>query len=192
MGYVEQKDCLVGHHTVREALDFSAALRLPSTVSAETRAHFVDQIVEDLELTHMQARLIGDANVDGLSPGEMKRLTIGQRAEAEGRGRGMGRAGAGRTKEEGQTGRAGTDSSLSRFLLVTRVPLLVHLCSGIELAANPTFLFLGAHSDTRQMCCSDQLIAACCKRQGHCTTMIFVLTPLCCLLRALSFFFSRR
>lgn len=78
MGYVEQKDCLIGHHTVRESLDFSAALRLPSTVSAETRAKFVDQIVEDLELTDMQNRLVGDVNIEGLSPGEMKRLTIGQ------------------------------------------------------------------------------------------------------------------
>lgn len=78
MGYVEQRDQLIGHHTVRESLDFSAALRLPSSVSHETRAKFVDQIVEDLELTDMQNRLVGDVNIEGLSPGEMKRLTIGQ------------------------------------------------------------------------------------------------------------------
>jgi len=77
MGYVEQTDIHVGMHTVREAIEFSARLRLPSTVSAESRAHFVDLILDDLELQPLAGRIIGDENVEGLSPGELKRLTIG-------------------------------------------------------------------------------------------------------------------
>ena len=134
MGYVEQADCLVGHHTVRESLDFSAALRLPSSVSDETRTKFVDQIVEDLELTDMQNRMVGDANVEGLSPGEMKRLTIGQLAA-----------------------RIICDELVATWIgFPSCQQMLTHIffrhracsvifprCSGVELAANPTFLFLG-------------------------------------------------
>ena len=77
MGYCEQVDVHVGMHTVREAIDFSAKLRLPSDVTAEQRERFVTQILADLELTSLSNRIIGDANVEGLSPGELKRLTIG-------------------------------------------------------------------------------------------------------------------
>lgn len=31
-GYVEQFDCLTKYHTAREAIEFSAALRLPPTI----------------------------------------------------------------------------------------------------------------------------------------------------------------
>lgn len=77
MGYCEQQDIHVGTATVREAVDFSATLRLPASVSEEARRRFVDQILEDLELTPLAHRLVGDANIEGLSPGELKRLTIG-------------------------------------------------------------------------------------------------------------------
>lgn len=62
---------------VREAIEFSAALRLPNTVTAEVRARFVDQILDDLELTPLAGRQIGDEINSGLSPGELKRVTIG-------------------------------------------------------------------------------------------------------------------
>jgi ABC-type uncharacterized transport system YnjBCD ATPase subunit len=77
MGYCEQQDVHVGTDTVREAIEFSALLRLPSTVTAEARKRFVDQILDDLELTPIANRLIGDANIEGLSPGQLKRVTIG-------------------------------------------------------------------------------------------------------------------
>ncbi len=76
--YVEQNDI---HHpltTVREALQFSAALRLPPSVDAATRAAFVEEVLELLELTSAAGRLVGrpgDANA--LAPHERKRLTIG-------------------------------------------------------------------------------------------------------------------
>lgn len=80
MGYVEQQDNHVGQHTVREALEFSAELRLPSNVTPEARARFVDQILEDLELAPLANRVVGDSSLEGLAPGELKRVTIGQLA----------------------------------------------------------------------------------------------------------------
>jgi len=76
MGYVEQTDIHVGMHTVREAIEFSAKLRLPSGVTDEARGHFVEHLLDELELRPLADRIIGDANVEGLSPGELKRLTI--------------------------------------------------------------------------------------------------------------------
>ncbi len=74
---MEQQDIHVGLSTVREAIEFSAALRLPATVTPEQRANFVDQILADLELTTLAGRQIGDEINSGLSPGELKRVTIG-------------------------------------------------------------------------------------------------------------------
>ena len=77
MGYCQQEDIHLGTDTVREAIEFSARLRLPTSVSAETRQAFVDQILDDLELTPIANRLIGDKNIEGLSPGQLKLVTIG-------------------------------------------------------------------------------------------------------------------
>jgi ABC-type multidrug transport system ATPase subunit len=76
MGYVEQTDIHVGMHTVREAIEFSAKLRLPSGVTDEARGTFVELLLDELELRPLADRIVGDANVEGLSPGELKRLTI--------------------------------------------------------------------------------------------------------------------
>jgi ABC-type multidrug transport system ATPase subunit len=72
-------DVHVSMHTVREAVDFSAQLRLASSVSAEVRSTFVEEILQDLELLDIADRLIGDVDGDGdcLSSGELKRVTIG-------------------------------------------------------------------------------------------------------------------
>lgn len=67
----------MGTQTVRECLEFSASLRLPRTVSAATRAAFVCEILDELELTAIAERQVGDSNIPGLSPSEMKRVTIG-------------------------------------------------------------------------------------------------------------------
>ena len=76
--YVEQADIHCAYSTVREALEFSAALRLPAAVSAAQRRAFVDEVMEILELNDIADRKIGEAGAaDGLSPGQRKRLTIG-------------------------------------------------------------------------------------------------------------------
>jgi ABC-type multidrug transport system ATPase subunit/ABC-type multidrug transport system permease subunit len=76
-GYCEQTDIHLGTQTVREALQFSARLRLPSSVSDKQRTDFVEEVLRLLELKHLANRLVGDENLQGLSPGERKRLTIG-------------------------------------------------------------------------------------------------------------------
>ncbi len=77
MGFAEQEDIHVGMHTVREAIEFSAALRLDRSVSKEARERFVEHILDELELVGIADRIIGDGNIEGLSPGELKRVTIG-------------------------------------------------------------------------------------------------------------------
>ena len=71
-GYCEQEDVHLPTATVREALEFSAALRLPRSLTAAQRAGFVHATLELLELDRIGGRL-----VDSLSPAERKRLTIG-------------------------------------------------------------------------------------------------------------------
>jgi len=72
LAYCEQAD----HHqplaTVREAIEFSAHLRLHADVTAEQRRAFVQRILRDLELAPVAGRL-----VSSLAPGALKRLTIG-------------------------------------------------------------------------------------------------------------------
>ncbi|KAA0170510.1 hypothetical protein FNF27_06572 [Cafeteria roenbergensis] len=72
IAYVEQTDLHFPEATVREALLFSAALRLPASITAEQREAFVDENLGLLELTTLR-----DRPVKTLAPGEMKRLTIG-------------------------------------------------------------------------------------------------------------------
>ncbi len=75
--YVEQADIHSAFSTVKEAVEFSAHLRLPASVSDEQRHEFVDEILSLLELNDIAHRKIGDPGAaDGLSPGQRKRLTI--------------------------------------------------------------------------------------------------------------------
>jgi ABC-type multidrug transport system ATPase subunit/ABC-type multidrug transport system permease subunit len=75
--YCEQQDLHMSLQTVREALEFSSALRLPPSVSVEDRKAFIDQALSILELDDIQDRKVGEpGDVDGLAPGERKRLTI--------------------------------------------------------------------------------------------------------------------
>ena len=76
-GYVEQTDNHLASQTVREALHFSAKLRLPRSVTEEQRHAFVSEVLDILELTPIADRVIGDVTMPGLSPGQMKRVTIG-------------------------------------------------------------------------------------------------------------------
>ena len=76
--YCEQTDLHMPLTTVREALEFSAELRLPASVSAAQRGAYVDEVMALLELTPLAAAKVGNpGSPDGLSPGERKRLTIG-------------------------------------------------------------------------------------------------------------------
>ncbi|NXU53759.1 ABCG2 protein, partial [Turnix velox] len=88
-GYVVQDDVVMGTMTVRENLHFSAALRLPSSISVQEKEERVSQIISELGLNK-----VADAKVllqipnffclyslteliRGVSGGERKRTNIG-------------------------------------------------------------------------------------------------------------------
>lgn len=70
--YVEQTDIHLGTSTVAEALAFSAALRLESSVTPEQRAAFLAALLDELELAPLAGRVAAS-----LAPGEQKRLSLG-------------------------------------------------------------------------------------------------------------------
>jgi len=75
--YVEQEDAHLAQCTVREALEFSAALRLPTDMPSEVRASFVDEVMGVVELRRMAEAMIGHlGHGTGLTIEQRKRLTI--------------------------------------------------------------------------------------------------------------------
>lgn len=77
MAYVEQFDSLSVKATAREAIEFSAALRLSSDITTEQRDKWVDTIVDMMELTSIQHRIIGSIESGGMSFEQRKRVSIG-------------------------------------------------------------------------------------------------------------------
>ncbi|KAL3876014.1 hypothetical protein ACJMK2_033903, partial [Sinanodonta woodiana] len=77
VGYVVQDDVVVGMLTVRENFQFSAALRLPSTVSKTEREKRVEQVIQELGLQHCADTKVGNEFIRGISGGERKRTNIG-------------------------------------------------------------------------------------------------------------------
>lgn len=75
--YVMQDDALFSNLTVRETFEFSARMRLPSTVSEATKMSLVTQIISELGLTKASNTRIGSEFVRGVSGGERKRTNIG-------------------------------------------------------------------------------------------------------------------
>lgn len=70
-GFAEQEDVHLDYSTVREAVAFSAAMRLPASVAARAREAYVDEVMQLLELAPIAGRRTGS-----LAQGERKRLTI--------------------------------------------------------------------------------------------------------------------
>ncbi|XP_061439041.1 broad substrate specificity ATP-binding cassette transporter ABCG2-like isoform X3 [Rhineura floridana] len=67
----------MGTLTVRENFQFSAALRLPKTVSEQEKKERVDQILKELGLTKVADSKVGTQFIRGISGGERKRTNIG-------------------------------------------------------------------------------------------------------------------
>ena len=65
VGYVQQQDVFIGTVTVREALSFSADLRLPVSTTPQQRRAIVNDTLQVLHLDHIADVLIGDAEVRG-------------------------------------------------------------------------------------------------------------------------------
>eukprot|EP00878_Enallax_costatus_P036482 GHUV01040973.1.p1 GENE.GHUV01040973.1~~GHUV01040973.1.p1 ORF type:complete len:312 (+),score=73.72 GHUV01040973.1:315-1250(+) len=76
-GYVEQTDIHSPRTTVREALQYSAMLRLYATREKALIDSFVDDVMDLVELTPNRDALVGMPGEWGLSIEQRKRLTIG-------------------------------------------------------------------------------------------------------------------
>uniref|UniRef100_A0A3Q1GVL8 ATP-binding cassette, sub-family G (WHITE), member 2a n=1 Tax=Acanthochromis polyacanthus TaxID=80966 RepID=A0A3Q1GVL8_9TELE len=76
-GYVVQDDVVMGTLTVRENLTFSAALRLPPTISQREKKQRVDRLIQELGLGRVADSRVGTQLIRGISGGERKRTNIG-------------------------------------------------------------------------------------------------------------------
>eukprot|EP01097_Dermamoeba_algensis_P005405 TRINITY_DN3435_c0_g1_i1.p1 TRINITY_DN3435_c0_g1~~TRINITY_DN3435_c0_g1_i1.p1 ORF type:complete len:883 (+),score=240.04 TRINITY_DN3435_c0_g1_i1:368-2650(+) len=74
--YVEQTDAHMATQTVREALQFSANLRLSESIPVSEKMRFVEDALTILDLQSIAHLMIGEGN-NGLSGEQKKRVTIG-------------------------------------------------------------------------------------------------------------------
>lgn len=72
-----QDDSLMATATPREALLFSANMRLPTSVLEKGIDSKVDKLLEDLGLTECANVLIGGPLIKGISGGQRKRTSVG-------------------------------------------------------------------------------------------------------------------
>lgn len=76
-GYVVQDDVVMGTLTVRENLNFSAALRLPTSIPQHEKEQMVDKLIQELGLGRVADSKVGTQLIRGISGGERKRTNIG-------------------------------------------------------------------------------------------------------------------
>ncbi len=72
IGYVPQKDIIHMELTVFQALDYAAQLRMPADTTQEERLKRIDEVLEELDLSHRR-----DTQISALSGGQQKRVSIG-------------------------------------------------------------------------------------------------------------------
>lgn len=77
IAYVMQDDALMATATPREALEFSAKLRLPPDTTTEQITLLVDAMLEELGLEGCADVMIGGALIKGISGGQKKRTSVG-------------------------------------------------------------------------------------------------------------------
>lgn len=77
IAYVMQQDLLFATQTPREAMLFSAMLRLPRSMPMEEKRELVEQMLADLGLLDCADTFCGDEMIRGISGGEKKRTAIG-------------------------------------------------------------------------------------------------------------------
>ncbi|KAJ0078965.1 hypothetical protein Patl1_23925 [Pistacia atlantica] len=75
-GYCEQTDIHSPRITIGESLMFSAWLRLSPQIDSKTKAAFVNEVLDIIELDEIKDSLVGLPGDDGLSTEQRKRLTI--------------------------------------------------------------------------------------------------------------------
>jgi ABC transport system ATP-binding/permease protein len=72
IGYVPQKDIVHMELSVEEALQYAAKLRMPADTTPAERHRRVEEVMEDLGLTHRR-----EVPIRSLSGGQLKRVSIG-------------------------------------------------------------------------------------------------------------------
>ena len=77
IAYVMQDDALVATATPREAIFFSAKLRLPPDFSDSQIGVLVTEMLEELGLTECADTVIGGELIKGISGGQRKRTSVG-------------------------------------------------------------------------------------------------------------------
>mmetsp|Transcript_32322 Transcript_32322/g.54079 ORF Transcript_32322/g.54079 Transcript_32322/m.54079 type:complete len:736 (-) Transcript_32322:15-2222(-) len=77
IAFVAQDDSLQITATPREAIRFSAKLRLPGTMTDEALDNLTDCMLDELGLTQCADVLVGGALLKGISGGERKRTSVG-------------------------------------------------------------------------------------------------------------------
>jgi len=76
--YVMQDDVILSTLTPREAITFSASLRLPESTPEEQRQQRIEEVLDELNLRKCQDTQIGKPGIKrGVSGGERKRVAIG-------------------------------------------------------------------------------------------------------------------
>lgn len=76
-GFVMQDDALFPMLTVKETLQYSARLRLPSKVPMAEKVARVEALMAELGLSHIASSRIGNESIRGVSGGERRRVSIG-------------------------------------------------------------------------------------------------------------------
>ncbi|XP_062963792.1 broad substrate specificity ATP-binding cassette transporter ABCG2 isoform X2 [Cynocephalus volans] len=76
-GYVVQDDVVMGTLTVRENLQFSAALRLSTTMTNHEKNERINRVIQELGLDKVADAKVGTQFTRGVSGGERKRTSIG-------------------------------------------------------------------------------------------------------------------
>lgn len=77
IAFVAQDDSLQATSTPREAIYFSAKLRLPRSTSERHLIKLVNRMLEELGLTHCADTIVGGPLIKGISGGERKRTSVG-------------------------------------------------------------------------------------------------------------------
>lgn len=77
IAFVAQDDSLQVTSTPREAIRFSAKLRLPRATTEDELDTLTSRMLEELGLTHCADTIVGGALIKGISGGERKRTSVG-------------------------------------------------------------------------------------------------------------------